>query len=69
MSKVKIRMLEDAEGYPNGVTLEKFAEGEEYTTTQDLADCFVVDGHAEYVDGESVASKDPAKSKAKSKAK
>lgn len=49
-AQAKIKMLEDADGYPDGRNLEQFEDGETYSTSADLAKCFVDEGKAEYVE-------------------
>lgn len=46
---MKIKMLVDAPGSPDGVTVNQYAEGETYEVPADLGDVLVAEGHAERV--------------------
>jgi hypothetical protein len=49
---MRIKMLKNAKGSPNGYDLAHFEAGQEYDTTEALAKCFIEDGAATAVEGE-----------------
>jgi hypothetical protein len=49
---VKIKMLEDAPGSPDGIHVYDYDAGVEYDVTDSLGNVFVKHGHAELVEGE-----------------
>jgi hypothetical protein len=44
---MKVRMLRDAPGSPDGVTVNQYANGEVYEVTESLGDAFLAEGFAE----------------------
>jgi hypothetical protein len=65
---VKIRMLEDAPGSPDGIRVNQYEAGVEYDVTASLGEAFVQHGHAELADG-APAAKPKGKPKAKAASK
>lgn len=54
-----VKMLEDAPGSPDGVTVNDYAGGETYDVTSDLAYVFVAQGFAELVEAPEVETPAP----------
>lgn len=61
---MKIRMLEDAPGSPDGIHVHDYEAGVEYDVTTSLGEAFVQHGHAALADG-TPAAKPKGKPKAK----
>jgi hypothetical protein len=63
---VKIKMLEDAPGSPDGIHVQDYEAGVEYEVPDSLGDVFVTYGHAAPADA-APTPKPKAKPKAKAK--
>jgi hypothetical protein len=61
---VKIKMLEDAPGSPDGIHVHDYQAGVEYDVTTSLGEAFVQHGHAELADTPATKPKGKPKPKA-----
>jgi hypothetical protein len=61
---IKVLMLRDAVGAPDGITRTEYSAGQEYDLPEDLAGCFFSTGHADpaeaHTQPETASPKGPA---------
>lgn len=60
---MKVKMLVDAPGSPDGVTVNEYAEGDVYDVSDDLATAFLAEGFAEQVPAKGKQGAGPAENK------